>query len=420
VAAPPNVVYLHSHDTGRMVAPYGFAVPTPRISSLAASGRVYRRAFACAPVCSPSRAALLTGQYPHETGMLGLAHRGFALHDRSRHLANALRPAGYTSVLAGMQHEAERSEEIGYDRVLEVVGGASATSTRARDVAPVAAAALREGLPEPFFLSVGFFETHREFAPAGEHAPAPPANLPDVPATRRDMAGLAASAALLDEGVGTVVDAVPANTLVILTTDHGVPFPGAKATLTDRGLGVMLVLAGLGLHGASDALVSHVDVYPTIFELAGLPVPACARGRSLLREGGHEQLFGELTFHAAYEPQRSVRTRRHKYIRRFDGGLPVLANIDDSPSKTLLVESGLAERVQPAEQLYDVLFDPNEAANLAGDPAYASTLDGLRSRLEAWMSDTADPLLDGPVAPPPGATLNLPDQRSPSDPTVTV
>ena len=275
-------------------------------------------------------------------------------------------------------------------------------------------------MPEPFFASVGFFETHREFPPAGDVEPAPPANLPDVAATRRDMAAFAASAARLDEGVGIVVDAVPANTLVILTTDHGVPFPGAKATLTDRGLGVMLILAGLGQHGVSDALVSQLDVYPTIFELAGLAVPAWARGRSLLHAGGHEEVFGELTFHAAYEPQRCVRTRRYKYIRRFDGGLPVLANIDDSPSKTLLVDAGLGDRVQPAEQLYDLLFDPNEAANLAGDPAYGAVLDGLRSRLDLWMSDTADPLLDGPVAPPPGATLNLPDQLSPSDPTVTV
>jgi N-sulfoglucosamine sulfohydrolase len=413
--AAPNVVYLHSHDTGRHVQPYGHGVETPNIQRLAEQGLLFRQAFAAAPVCSPSRAALLTGEYPHNSGMLGLAHRGFRLHDYGRHLANALRAGGYVTALAGMQHEAADASEIGYDRVLDLA------STRVRDVAPAAAALLREGLPEPFFLSVGFFETHREFPEPGDARFAlPPANLPDTPATRRDMAAFQASAALLDEGVGTVLEAVGENTLVILTTDHGLPFPGAKATLTDRGLGVLLILHGLGLHGVSDALVSQIDVYPTVLQLAGVETPPWARGRSLLQGEGHDAIFGELTFHAAYEPQRAIRTRRHKYIRRYDGGMPVLANIDDGPSKDLLVEQGLAERVQPAEQLYDLLFDPGEEVNLAGDPAHAAVVAGLRSRLEAWMAETGDPLLAGPVAPPAGAVLNLPDQRSPSDATVVV
>ena len=114
-----------------------------------------------------------------------------------------------------------------------------------------------------------------------------------------------------------------------------------------------------------------------------------------------------------------MRTRRYKYIRRFDTGRAVLANIDDSPSKDYLIDHGLAGRVQAAEQLYDLVFDPNEAANLADDPAHAGILHELRDRLETWMRETEDPLLNGPVAPLPGSALNTPDQRSPSDPTVT-
>ena len=415
--AAPNVLYLHSHDTGRHVQPYGHGVATPRIQRLAEEGLLFRQAFSAAPVCSPSRAALLTGEYPHSSGMLGLAHRGFRLRDRGRHLANLLRAAGYWTALAGMQHEAADASEIGYDRVLEL------ESTHARDVAPAAATLLREGLPEPFFLSVGFFETHREYPPPGDARFAlPPANLPDTPETRRDMAAFEASARVLDEGVGTVLDAVGEDTLVILTTDHGLAFPGAKATLTDRGLGVLLILRGLGLHGVSDALVSQLDLYPTLCELAGIPTPPWASGRSLLRGESHEAVFGELTFHAAYDPARSIRTRRHRYIRHFDNGHagPVLANIDDGPSKELLIEHGLASRPRPAEELYDLVFDPNEAANLAADPAHAPVLAELRERLQAWMADTGDPLLAGPVAPPPGAVLNLPGQRSAAEPTVVV
>jgi N-sulfoglucosamine sulfohydrolase len=115
-----------------------------------------------------------------------------------------------------------------------------------------------------------------------------------------------------------------------------------------------------------------------------------------------------------------VRTQRYKYIRRYgDRATPVLANTDDGPSKDLLLDLGWADQRIPLEQLYDLAFDPNEAANLADDPAHADVRRDLGERLDRWMRETADPLLDGPIAPPPGARINLPDQRSPSEPTVT-
>ncbi len=102
----PNIVYIHSHDSGRYLQPYGHSVPTPHLQRLASEGVLFRQAFSAAPTCSPSRAALLTGQYAHQNGMLGLAHRGFSLNDYSRHLVHTLGSAGYQSVLAGLQHVA--------------------------------------------------------------------------------------------------------------------------------------------------------------------------------------------------------------------------------------------------------------------------------------------------------------------------
>jgi hypothetical protein len=98
----------------------------------------------------------------------------------------------------------------------------------------------------------------------------------------------------------------------------------------------------------------------------------------------------------------------------------VLANTDDGPSKDLLLAAGWAEREIPNEQLYDVLFDPNEANNLVDDPGYAPVLEDLRARLEQWMGDTDDPLLAGHVDPPPGVEINLPDQLSATEPTITI
>src|SRR5215472_7662696 len=91
----PNILYIHSHDSGRYLEPYGHNVPTPNLARLATQGILFRQAFDAAPTCSPSRAALLTGQCPHRNGMLGLAHRGFAMTDYRRHIAHTLRPAGY-------------------------------------------------------------------------------------------------------------------------------------------------------------------------------------------------------------------------------------------------------------------------------------------------------------------------------------
>jgi N-sulfoglucosamine sulfohydrolase len=411
------------------VQPYGFQVPTPNIQLLADQGVLFREAFCAAPTCSGSRASLLTGLHCHNNGMLGLAHRGWKLNDYGQHWIHALRRGGYRSTLIGEQHISSDPGVIGYDEVVPV------DSNHAEYVAPLTIETLRKAPAEPWFMSVGFFETHRDFfAPTSVRDTLyslPPANLPDVLATRRDMAAFKASARSLDQGIGAVLHALHdlelvENTLVLCTTDHGVAFPGAKATLFDRGIGVMMLMRGPGgFTGGKvvDAQVSHLDVYPTLCELAGVDPPDWLQGASLMPlvrgevKRLHEAIFAETTYHAAYQPHRAVRSQRWKYIRRFDDYRhPVLANCDDSESKDLLVEAGWGKRIVPEEQLYDLLLDPAEGANLARDPAHADALTEMRGRLDAWMHATEDPLLEGPVPPPPGAIVNEQWQLSPDDP----
>ncbi len=429
---PPNILYLHSHDTGRYVEPYGHAMPSPNIQRLADEGVLFRQAFCAAPTCSPSRAALVTGQSAHGSGMLGLAHRGFSLNDYGRHIIHALRKAGYTSTLIGVQHIAKDPTIIGYDHIAQL------ESRRAQHVAPAASEYLLGKPPQPFFASIGFSETHREFPkppPGAERWTAPPYPIPDAPETRLDMAGFRTSVRDLDWGVGQVLEslddaALAGNTLVICTTDHGIAFPGIKCNLTDQGMGVMLIMRGPGgFHGGRvlDGMVSQIDLFPTICDLAGIRHPRWLEGVSILPmlrgkvKEINEQIFAEVTYHAAYEPQRAVRTRRWKYIRRFDGRTrPVLPNCDDSPSKEFLLQHGWRERQVSAEQLYDLAFDPDETNNLASDPAMKAALNDMRGRLERWMRETDDPLLKGPVPAPSGALVNDPDGLSPKDPRMTV
>jgi arylsulfatase A-like enzyme len=425
----PNILYLHSHDTGRYVQPYGHAIPTPNIQRLAEQGVLFRKAFCAAPTCSASRACLLTGQFAHSNGMLGLAHRGFSLRDYRHHIVHTLRKVGYYSVLIGEQHISKEPDIIGYDRVFKI------ETSHVASIAPIAIDILRNAPSQPFFLSVGFFETHREFfepiSPQDAHYCLPPSTLPDTPETRLDMAAFRASAQSLDRGVGAVLKALDAsglaeNTLVICTTDHGLAFPRMKCNLTDHGIGVMLMLRGPGGFSGGkvyDAMVSHIDLFPTVCDLLKIERPAWLQGKSLMpliqnkTSQVNEQIFAEATYHAAYEPQRAIRTERWKYIRRFGDRLtPVLANTDDSPSKDLLLRYGWKDRPIAQEQLYDLIFDPGEACNVADDLSLAPVRDEMRTRLQQWMSSTDDPLLRGPIPAPSGAELNDPDQLSSYDP----
>ena len=412
---PYNLIYLHSHDTGRYLQPYGHAVKTPHLQRLAEEGVLFRQAFCAAPTCSPSRAALLTGQWAHSSGMLGLAHRGFSLNQPERHLAHVLQKEGYQTVLAGLQHLTGKGNEgtLGYTDVY-----------RDQPAEEAARAFLTSEPEQPFFLDVGFFETHRagrSFGKSGQVGTKennletlsryvqPPAPLPDVPKVRKDVAAYQLAAERLDDKVGVVLEALQtsgldSDTLVLYTTDHGIPFPKMKCNLTDHGTGVALLMRGPGgFTGGKvfDALVSHVDIFPTLCDLLSIDKPDWLQGASLtplLTDDSHEEraeLFAEVTFHAAFEPKRAVRTKRWKYIRRWgEYAHPVLPNIDDSPSKDVLLDAGFRDKALPRETLYDLMLDPNEANNLAERSEHQATLTDLRGRLERWMQDTNDPLLE--------------------------
>ncbi len=445
---PPNIVYLNSHDTGRHVSPYGHALNTPHFARFAKEGVLFRQAFCVAPTCSPSRAALLTGMPPHENGMLGLCHRGFALHDYGQHLVATLKASRFHAVLAGFQHVAnwkDGHERIGYDQRLD--------KAHANDEGTTAAANwLRERPADagPFYLEVGLTTTHRTSgkeiqwhngprSPAGDprhvRVPAP---LPDEREVRIDYADFAVAVERLDAFYGEVLTALEdaghaENTLVIITTDHGIAFPQMKCNLNDHGTGVLLAMRGPAdspLRGgaAVNAMVDHLDVFPTICDACDIAPPPWLRGKSLLPlvdgtldpdapDALHEATFSEVTYHAAYEPKRSIRTPRWRYVRRFDleHATPVLPNCDPSLSKDLLLARGWADREEPREALYDLTFDPNEACNVAADPANADVLAELRDRLDRWMRETHDPLRAGPVLAPAGSAVNPRAGRHPND-----
>ena len=380
----PNILYVHSHDTGRYVQPYGFGIPTPRIQGLAEQGILFRQAFCAASTCSASRACLLTGQYAHSNGMLGLAHRGWSLHDYSHHIVHTLRQVGYHSTLIGEQHISKRPDVIGYDRVVKI------PTTRVDDVAPVTIDILRNAPAEPFFLSVGFFETHREFFPAvagDEHYVRPPANLPDTVETRADMAAFTASARSLDRGVGAVLDALDDTGLARQHARHlhdrprhRLPGREGHDERPRHRRDAHPARAGrvCGRQGVGRARLAHRPLPDDLRcardrppRLAAGPVAAADRDRVGGRGARRRLRRGHLPRRlraAAGDPHAAAGS----YVRRFDERrLPVLPNIDDSPSKELWLRHGYAEREIAPLQLYDLVFDPNEACNVIDRPERA-------------------------------------------------
>lgn len=424
-----NIIYLHCHDAGRYLSPYGHPVPTPALADFAQHALLARQAHCAAPTCSPSRTALLTGQTPHQAGMFGLTHRGFALKNERHHLAVYLAKHGYETALAGVQHEWAFHGAVPRYTTLLDHHDAYDREDPVSDVriGQTAAAFLRERTdPRPFFLACGFHYPHRVYPQADprfnpDHLTLP-SPLPDHPDARRDLAAHLTACEWMDRAFAEVWTALretgrDRDSLIFFTTDHGIPFPGAKCQLNDAGTGVALLLKAPGLArpgAATDALISHLDLHATICDYADVPLPPWSQGHSLrpLIESptdlpGRDAVYSEVTYHAAYEPKRSIRTTTHRYVRNYlaDGGPAPLANIDPSPTKSLLVTNRTLPHFPVSEELYDLRNDPTERTNLATDPAHAATLATLRARLDTWMHDTEDPLLHGPIPAPPTSRI---------------
>ena len=439
----PNIIYIHSHDTGRYIEPYGHHVSTPNLQKFADEGMVFRQAFSASPTCSPSRASLLTGMTPGCNGMWGLAHKGWKLNDYSQTFIQLLKRTGYTTALSGVQHIAAgdpkaTAELIGYDTLIKIKGG-----ILAEPIGNAAVGYLERPPKQPFFLDIGFANTHAlPITPAGSYfgyengnvntAKVPP-TLKDTPETRHDVADYGVAASEVDQAMGRILAALETeglaqNTLVMITTDHGIPLPGMKANHTDGGLGVTLMMRGPGGFSGgrvSNALVSQLDVFPTLCELLKVPAPAWLQGKSLLplvrgeAQEINEAVFAEHEVHVVPEPQASVRTRRYKYIRRLDGSeQPRPANTDKTYTKELWLKTGWDMGLVVPEQLYDLNADPQEERNLAADPKHKAVLAEMRGLMVARMNRYENPLLlkyNVTNAPPEQRDLPVTPQSQPQD-----
>lgn len=437
-----NVLYLNTHDIGRYLETYGYPVKTPNLLELSKDGMAFTNMYCASPTCSPSRGAMLTGQYPHNNGLIGLSHRGFQI-DGSHHMASYFKERGFETVISGVQHEVKLHEEekLGYERCLNPqeyyrkdMPQCDLYTWQDEMAAENAVSYLkaRKAGDRPFFMAVGFGCTHREYPRVPDDYEVDyvqvPKALPNNPEIRRDMAAMMISVNTIDRLCGDIVSALKEageyeNTVIFFTTDHGLPFPMMKCNLYDDGTGVSFLIRYPGMarrHCVSDALLSHVDVFPTICDIMGMEKPDWLQGKSFLTilDGEeaeiNEQVASEINYHVAYEPVRCIRTHRYKYIFRGDNAydFPPPVHIDDSPAKEVFHTYGYFERANAKEELYDLMLDAQERHNLAGKEEYQSVLEEMRGRLFQWQKDTKDPLLQGTVKLPEGAICCTTDSYS--------
>lgn len=416
----PNILFITCHDIGRHLHCYGLdAVESPHFDALAAAGVRFAQAFCTAPQCSPSRASMFTGRYPHNTGVMGLTHKYFAwdLHADERHLAQHLNDAGYHTAGLGIIHESRRHERPGFEVLLH------AASAEAPDITATAVQYIREQRPQdqPFYLQVGYVEPHRrdvgyQAAPYTQRGVNIPPYLVNEPTAYEDLAYFQGSIRKVDAALGDLLAALDDvglrdNTLVIFTADHGIPYPRAKCSLYDPGLEVALMMRWPGgpLEAGQvvDAMVSNTDILPTIFDLLDLPLPGNVQGTSLLPllrgevEQVHETLYGEMTYHDYCDPRRSLRTTTHKLIVNFTAAPFFMDPSQQWRPNTITVHPARPEHAyhEPVE-LYDLRADPLEQRNLAYEAEHADLCRDLLRQLYNWMTETDDPLLHGIPTPP--------------------
>lgn len=430
----PNVLIIHAHDMGRYNSAYGCDVSTPNIDRLKSLSVCFENAHCAAPTCSPSRAAMLTGETAHQSGMHGLLHRGFKLQNTSRHIAAWFGRHGYETTLAGIQHELLEDEiDDVYTHNIPRSDGPHANADL--KAAHQTAEAIKNADSKPWLTWLGLFLPHRPFETADYSEDnlqniQIPSCLPDTPEVRRDMADFFASVEITDQALGIVLDALEKDklikkTIIILTTDHGIPFPWMKCNLTSHGTGVTFMMHVPGIQPRhSQALVSHLDLFPTLCDLTAVSMPNWLLGNSLCPILNNTQaevnnsIFAEVNCHAVADPMRAIRTSKYLMIRNYghrEGWAP--ANVDDSPTKTAVISRGdfSDKKLRPQTEFYIFEKDATESIDRFSEYEFSAELKSLDFLLDEWMKKTKDPLIEGHYTIPKGAILNKRKDLSPND-----
>ncbi len=420
----PNILWLVAEDLSPRIPAYGDStIETPNLNRIFGEGVRYTRMFSVSGVCAPSRFSIATGIY---------STRGGAQHQRT-----TSRPE-YMEKIGVIPYEATPDPPVRMMSEVMREFGYYTTNKSKQDYqfkAPITAwdengrQAHWGNRPEnmPFFSVVNLGFTHESqiwrrandsllISPDAQ-VPIPP-YLPNTDIVRSDVRRMYSNILLLDQQIGVILkeleeDNLLETTIIMFFSDHGGPLPRQKRQLYDSGLHVPFGIRfpnGQFAGQTDEQLISFVDLAPTVFSLAGIPLPNYLDGQPFL--GKQKTSQPRQYIHAAadrfdteYDTKRAVRDHQYKYIRNFHPDrayyLPVAYREQMGSMQELLRlhDSGELDEFQaqwfriskPEEELFHIETDPHELVNLANDPALQNQLVRMRGELKAWMDETNDP-----------------------------
>lgn len=413
---PNFIVFIADDAAWNDCGPYGNNnIKTPNINKLAEDGVVFDNAFLSTSSCSPSRCSILTGRYPHSTGAQELH---MPLPAEQVLFAGELQKAGYYTALAGKYHIGKKRDEFD-----AIYGGApsgcenwvKALQERPKD--------------KPFFMWLAALDPHRNYKANTIPEPHNPANvivppfLPDADSTRKDLALYYDEISRLDNYLGQVMaelkmQGVDENTLVIYMTDNGRPFPRCKTRMYDSGIKTPFIVRWPAKieKGRTNALVSSIDIAPTFCELAGANISKTFQGVSFAPVlddysiSTRDYIVGEHNWHDYQAHERAIRNHKYLYIRNAFPELNASPPADAVRSLTYaemieMQKEGKLNKYQldcfveprESEELYNVINDPFQLTNLAGDADYKDPLIKMRGVLDNWIEEFGDVVPENPT-----------------------
>lgn len=403
----PNIVWIIADDLSQDLSCYGYeGVNTPNIDRLAEQGARYTRAFSTSPVCSTSRSAFITGVY--QTTTETHQHRTTfkkPLAPPIEPITQLFRRAGYyvSNSNSAMTRAGKKDYNFAVDGDLY-----DAPDWSAR----------KKG--QPFFAQVQIHEPHRSFVQAQDINRADgvqiPSYYPDHPVIRADWANYLETVEVLDDKVGNVLDRLRnegelENTIVMFFGDHGRPHYRDKQWLYDGGILVPLIVRWPGKipqGEVRDLMVSLIDVAATSLRAAGIVIPEWMDGQDMLNQSfdGRELIFAARDrCGSTIDRIRCVRSEQFKYIRNFYPDRPytqhsgykelqypgmTLGHVLNQRGELYGPPSLFWADSRPAEELYDLVADPEELNNLADDEGHQPTRKRMSGELDQWMTQTGD------------------------------
>jgi uncharacterized sulfatase len=450
-ATRPNILFAIADDQSFPHAgAYGDTLArTPAFDRIAREGVLFTRSFCASPSCTPSRSAVLTGRAIWQVEEGGVLYG--TLSPRYPLFTHALEDAGYHVGFTGKPWAPGNWSAGGLTRH---PNGRGFNHRRMPQLPPPAIdprdyAANFEGFlaarkpGQPFFFWFGCTEPHRVYEAGygrrlGKRLEdvSVPGYWPDTETIRGDILDYYAEIDWFDSHLARMIASLERageldNTLIVVTSDNGMPFPRAKVNLYDRGVHMPLAIRwGRRIPGGrrDHSFVSHTQFAATFLEAAAVDAPATFAGPSLVpllegKQPGAGRAFTALERHTmcrpggATYPIRAIHTGRYSYLRNFQpnrwptGGEFLSSNktthgdVDACPTRNFLLDPANRRRFprhydlsfgrRPPEELYDLEADPDQLTNLARDPRHANTRTTLAAQLDEHLRATGDPRIEG-------------------------